>query len=360
MLIALQGIFQLSNRDEKASDFVSEKDELDGILKSSVPGLVPDSRKSVLSIRSLDNSKPDSGATGHALLVDPSVFNMGTLLPPSLSFLTRLKDVVPPSSELATSTLTRFLDDFLVNVFVPQMEETLGEMCGQTFLASDAFQVEPQWSLYSRRPIFRSTTKFLNLVTAFCKMLDNLPHDQAFSQLIITQMVEYYNKCYDWFKSMVSRAQFKAGTERQLKRSASLAESGAVRDAVSDLEEARPEERVELLNRATTVLIDATKAAPVEESDLLLDQKLLGTLCTLYSSLKWLAGKIARLRFISSRAIDSSRGGPRQGKLQPRWTLIGEASPEDATVYLPLNPETAGYVLLTDKSTGGANLEQRL
>jgi exocyst complex component 4 len=35
-------------------------------------------------------------------------------------------------------------------------------------------------------------------------MLDNLPHDQAFSQLIITQIMTYYDKCYGWYKGKIS------------------------------------------------------------------------------------------------------------------------------------------------------------
>lgn len=31
-------------------------------------------------------------------------------------------------------------------------------------------------------------------------MLDNLPQDQAFTQLIISQMVTYYDKCCGWYK----------------------------------------------------------------------------------------------------------------------------------------------------------------
>lgn len=32
-------------------------------------------------------------------------------------------------------------------------------------------------------------------------MLDTLPQDQTFTQLIISQMVTYYDKCCGWYKS---------------------------------------------------------------------------------------------------------------------------------------------------------------
>ena len=51
----------------------------------------------------------------------------------------------------------------------------------------------------------RGTVAFLDLITAFCKMLDTIPPDQAFGQLTIDLLTSYYDKCYDWFKDLVAR-----------------------------------------------------------------------------------------------------------------------------------------------------------
>lgn len=147
-------MFKLTDMDTKSAELIQEREDLEFILKSSVPGLVSDSKRPD-DVAANNNATLDGSATGHKLLVEPSVFNMGTLLPPSLDFLNRLKEVVPPGSDIVMSTLTSFLDDFLVNVFHPQLDETLIEMCAQTFIELDAFQQEPQWSNYSKRPIFK-------------------------------------------------------------------------------------------------------------------------------------------------------------------------------------------------------------
>lgn len=141
-------------------------------------------------------------------MIEPSVFNISLLLPPSLDFLQRLKDIVPVDSDIKISTLTSFLDDFLVNVFHPQLEETVTELCNQSLTELDAFQQDSQWSQHATRPIFRvriinfryiskllaktkqGTYMFFILIKAFCKLLDTIPQDPAFTQLIITQMVE--------------------------------------------------------------------------------------------------------------------------------------------------------------------------
>lgn len=102
-----------------------------------------------------DSLTIDGPVAGHKLLIDPNVFNISLLLPPSLSFLQRLKDIVPIDSDIAISTLTSFLDDFLVNVFQPQLEETVSELCTHSLIDIDAFQKYPQWSQHAMRPIFR-------------------------------------------------------------------------------------------------------------------------------------------------------------------------------------------------------------
>jgi exocyst complex component 4 len=152
-------MFKLTDMDNKSSDLISEREGLESILKTSVPGLVSDSKRTTSLDASNNVPTNDGSATGHKLLVEPSVFNMGILLPPSLIFLDRLKQVVPPSSDIVMSTLTSFLDDFLINVFLPQLDETLVDMCSQSFIEADAFQQDPQWELHAKKPIFKAGLK---------------------------------------------------------------------------------------------------------------------------------------------------------------------------------------------------------
>ena len=148
-------MFALADTNEKAVDIKVETENLQSILKSSVPGLVTGLRQAQSDRGLFINSAQDGSATGHKILVEPSIFNMGTLLPPSLDFLSRLKEIVPTNSNIATSTLTSFLDDFLVNVFQPQLEETMADLCNQVFSETDAFHQDTNWSEHSRKPILR-------------------------------------------------------------------------------------------------------------------------------------------------------------------------------------------------------------
>jgi hypothetical protein len=148
-------VFKLSEIDQKSADLAADQHDLDQILQASVPGLVSKSQVPSGSSRINATTTTDGPAAGHKLLVEPNVFNISSLLPPSLSFLQRLKDIVPHDSDIAMSTLTSFLDEFIINVFHPQLEETVTELCTQSFLELDAFQKDPQWSQHSIRPIFK-------------------------------------------------------------------------------------------------------------------------------------------------------------------------------------------------------------
>ncbi|KAJ8608006.1 hypothetical protein MRB53_039912 [Persea americana] len=298
-------LFKLAETDDKTSDLAIEREDLEFILKASVPGLVSSNTLSAAQKARADAMMlSDRSATGHKLLVTPSVFNMGVLLGPSLYFLNRLKDVVPPNSGVVASTLPSFLDDFLINVFYPQLDETLAELVTRCMIDLDAFQTIPSWAEYSAKPIFKGTVKFFEIIEGVCKMLDTLPHDQSFSQLVISQMRSYYDKCYTWSKALLHRT---TDAQPKVRLAADLATTGDVSKIVIDLLAAGDAATVTTLaNQESNALIALARSTTINEADLILDDKSLGSLCTLHTSMKWLAAKSQGLRFVSPRAVDVS------------------------------------------------------
>jgi exocyst complex component 4 len=348
-------LFQFSDADSKSVQMTTEYQELEGIIRAAVPGLMsgrkqdgkklPNRMESTIErhgSRRIASTAFDSknGVIGaHKSLVEPSVFNMSLLLPPTLGFLQRLKIIVPPGSDLVTSTLTSFLDNFLLNVFLPQLDETLGKLSDSVFEESDSFQQDPQWTKVARRPVFKGTSAFFALITAFCRMLDTIPHDQALSQLIITQMMRYYDRCYDWFRSLVSRVRDSDGTT--LKLSASLAQGpGDIHDTMQKLWTSEEADRQQL-EKETGLLILQTNEMPLRLDDIIQDRETISSLCVLYTSIKWLAIKIEQLRHITRNDADSSRTNAKPAT--KRWTLLNDATrvqDDQAPVYLPMTQET--------------------
>ncbi|KAJ6110300.1 hypothetical protein N7486_002535 [Penicillium sp. IBT 16267x] len=338
-------MFKLSDIDEN-SEMKAEQDELDEILKSSVPGLVSKSRQKAAAADATQSKQGNSG-TGHKLLLEPSVFNMRLLLPPSLSFIQRLKDIVPVDSDISMSTLTSFLDDFMVNVFLPQLDETVTDLCTLSFIAADAFTEDPQWTLVSPRPIFRGTVKFMTIVREFSKMLSSIPHDQAFTQLLIDQIVTYYNKCCGWYKAMVTKVSARNhGGEVRLKAAAAFAEAGDIHDVVDELWQHPGAKKKTLIDTEIDLLLKRTDSSPLEPYDIISDPKTVVALSLLYNSMQWLGSHLTKIRLVvdTSHEVSASTVSA-NGRPSRRWTLFGAMKPKrdsiSQPVHLPLNHDTA-------------------
>ncbi|KAI3323288.1 Sec8 exocyst complex component-specific domain-containing protein [Xylariaceae sp. AK1471] len=370
-------LFKFSEADQKSIEMATEYEALDNIIQTAVPGLTSNTRKSQpldkkASLIGKDSRKSTFGASldsrnppgSYKSLVEPSVFNMSLLLPPTLIFIQRLKAIVPPGSDLAASALTSFLDNFLVNVFQPQLDETLGKLSDSVLGEVDSFQQDSDWRLVARRPVFKGTTAFFTVVTAFCRMLGTIPHDQALSSLIISQMMRYYERCSAWFKSLVAKAQDTATTSQTLRFSAELATTeGDIQETIQRLWTSDTLDR-ELIEKEVGLLIMRTNEHPLDPSDVIQDRDVISSLCLLYTSMKWLSTKIVGLRHITRHNTDSSQ--PTMPKDQNRrWTLLNDPNKangeQHGPVYLPMTQDTvqsfdrivssyeelAGTVLLT-------------
>lgn len=352
---ARKDLFKFSDGDAKSVELTTELEALETIIQSAVPGLTTknrngaDKKASMIGMRSTDNgSKRDTGSyygrqttETHKSLVEPSVFNMSLLLPATLVFLQRLKNIVPPGSDLATSTLTSFLDNFLVNVFQPQLDETLAKLSDSIFSEMGSFAQDQEWSSVAKRPVLKGTTAFFAVVTAFCKMLGTIPHDQALSSLIVTQMMGYYERCLAWYKGLVTKAQDQPNGQQTMRASAKIAlEESELSDAVKKLWAEAPD--AETLETEARLLTEQACGNPLEMSDVIQDRDTISSLCLLYTSMKWLTIKISGLRHITNQDTDSSRPSlPRQSTR--RWTLMNDpskAGDDQGPAHLPMTQET--------------------
>jgi hypothetical protein len=179
-------------------------------------------------------------------------------------------------------------------------------------------------------------------------MLDNLPHDQAFSELIVSQLDTYAQKCAGWYKALVSRSQ-PTPSGRRVKAPAAWAESPDMEQLVSQIlqsDSTNSEQFDSLVEREIALLLQAVEAEPLDPADMLEDKKTITSFCLLYTSMRWLATMTAQLRHISDRATNSARGETAKERYNQRWTLLSSSEPRatGASVYLPLNQETAAYV----------------
>lgn len=101
------------------------EDELTRVLRDTMPGLVQAPSEGAVQA-TLATVGTDDRLLGvgqhHRLLIRPDAFHVSLLFQPTLSFLGRVADVLPSGLESARAS-SSVLDEFVLKVYLPQLEE---------------------------------------------------------------------------------------------------------------------------------------------------------------------------------------------------------------------------------------------
>ena len=122
-----QNVFRFADTDPKLSNKAlrSHEDELNRVLRDTVPGLVQGSSESTVQA-TLSTVGTDERLLGmdqhHRLLIKPDAFHVSVLFQPTLAFLDRIAEVLPSGLESARAS-SAILDDFVLKVYLPQLED---------------------------------------------------------------------------------------------------------------------------------------------------------------------------------------------------------------------------------------------
>lgn len=106
------------------------EDELNRALKDTVPGLVQATGESVAqsTLSAIGNDERLLGVgQHHRLLIKPDTFHVSVLFQPTLAFLERVTDVLPAGLD-STRAASTLLDEFVLKVYLPQLEEKVSSL----------------------------------------------------------------------------------------------------------------------------------------------------------------------------------------------------------------------------------------
>lgn len=109
----------------------------------------------------------------HRLLISPDAFHVSVLFQPTLAFLDRVADVLPSGME-SVRTSSAVLDEFVLKVYLPQLEEKVSflfhqavtgmfrlpiftSFSGRSLLGPEAFQPDPSSLRLSPEPLVKVT-----------------------------------------------------------------------------------------------------------------------------------------------------------------------------------------------------------
>ncbi|KAI8878211.1 hypothetical protein K501DRAFT_196399 [Backusella circina FSU 941] len=269
----------------------------------------------------IDKYANDISSKGHKLLIKPDAYNVSVLLKPTMAFLHRLKEVFPNYDDQNEEGFASFLDDFAVNVFLPQIEEKVMQLIQHATVGLDAFQDARDYKNYSKYPIAKSAVALISVVQSLCRTMHTMPfHTDEYVRLIEVVLLKFYEKCYQKFYSTVARGSAAATEQQQNNNGADvkISTSGdwAQDESLVGLLAQNPffnddsksnNEFIAALNQAEiTMEIKLKNDRLLESSELIFDSKKLIALGRLYHTLKWFVREIWNLRSTKSMVGSSS------------------------------------------------------
>lgn len=152
-----------------------------------------------------DTATEDRFTVKHRNLIPPNAFNVSTLFQPTLAFIERAERIIPPGFQDEIGSFSTVLEDFVVKVFLPQLDERVTASFQQAVSGYDAFQIDRRLASEIVKPPLKSSSRVMSLIHHLCVMLQTTPfHRENYSRLIVGVIVQYYQQCSARFKGELS------------------------------------------------------------------------------------------------------------------------------------------------------------
>ncbi|KDQ63373.1 hypothetical protein JAAARDRAFT_169127 [Jaapia argillacea MUCL 33604] len=301
-------VFRFADTDMKLATktLKQHEDELTRILRDTVPGLVHGSGETTLqsTLSSVGTAEDRLLGTGqhHRLLLKPDAFHVSLLFQPTLAFLARVADILPSGVETARASST-VLEEFVLRVYLPQLEEKVSLLFHQSITGPDAFQPDSSSTKLSPVPLIKASTQLMALVNSLCAMLRTTPfHQENYSRLILTVIIQFYQRCSDRFQDLVSLPQRSPDVLPRIAVAARWAQMVQLNPCLSELLNTPDHDlakKNQLCRQETHLeLFELLGDRTVKREDIITSTRNLSALCSLYHSVSWLATELNSLKTV--------------------------------------------------------------
>ena len=224
-------MFRFGDADSKLATrtIKPQEDELNRVLKDTVPGLVSGSTTDPTQQNTLALAIDErfASAAQHRLIVSPDAFHVPVVFHPTLIFLERTTEVLPSGIGLAEKirASSGFLDEFVLKRYLPLLEEKVQALllkavtgvlnCLEVILLElnydtgpAAFLADPSSKKLSSHPLVKASTELMSLINSLCAVQRTTPfHRDNYSRLILSIVMQFYQRCSDRFMELVSTAE---------------------------------------------------------------------------------------------------------------------------------------------------------
>ncbi|KAH7055486.1 Sec8 exocyst complex component-specific domain-containing protein [Auriculariales sp. MPI-PUGE-AT-0066] len=316
-------MFRFTESDGKATAKLLRKheDDLTRALKETVPGLT--------ALMTFGSSERFN-ATGnqHRLIVRPEAFHVTVLFQPSLVFLGRVAEILPPGLAETARDSSTLLDDFVLTVYFPQLEE-------RAVSGADAFQIDPTTERLSPQPLLKCTTHLMALTNSLCVMLRSTPfHRENYARLILGIVISFYQRCSERFHDLVS-------PDNMTNLWAQRPEVAACLSALDGVEPNSPQ-MARICRQETRVELNFLPGRDIRKADLIQSTRNITALGNLYHSLMWFVKQLQELKTQADDTVSPGQVHPLETPamatpLVPAPVPARPAAPVDDTLKLPLS-----------------------
>ncbi|KII94197.1 hypothetical protein PLICRDRAFT_171865 [Plicaturopsis crispa FD-325 SS-3] len=298
-------VFRFADTDIKLTNktLKQHEDELTRVLKDTMPGLVQGFSENA-ALATMSSVGTDDRLLGagqhHRVLIKPDAFHVSVLFQPTLCFLDRVSEILPSGQESARSS-SLVLDEFVLKVYLPQLEEKVSLLFRQAVTGPEAFQPDPSSARLSAQPLVKASTQLMALINSLCAMLRRTPfHRENYSRLILGVIIQFYQRCSDRFQDLVSlRSPEDPESEPRLTLAAQWAQRSDMNPCLSELmitPETDIAKRKQLYRQETHFESSFLAQGTVQKSDLVPSTRNLAALCSLYHSVAWFGAELNLLK----------------------------------------------------------------
>ncbi|KAI1789788.1 Sec8 exocyst complex component-specific domain-containing protein [Ganoderma leucocontextum] len=323
-------IFRFADTDAKIATKTlrQHEDELTRVLKGTVPGLVQGSESAVQATLAAVGTDDRLMGTGqhHRLLVHPNAFHVSVLFQPTLAFLDRISDILPSGLETARAS-SAVLDEFVLRVYLPQLEDKVSTLFHHTVTSPDAFEPDSASLALSSKPL--ASVQLIALINSLCAMLRTTPfHREDYSRLILTVIGKFYQRCSDRFSSLVTikGETSSSNDDGRIALAAQWAQKTELSPCLTELlkqlsGDSTAAEKTQLCRQETHLENSLLGEGAVSKDDLIVSIRNVSALASLYHSVTWFAAQLNSLK----GSPDGVLSAPSPHHLEPASALSPSA-----------------------------------
>ncbi|KAI8818997.1 Sec8 exocyst complex component-specific domain-containing protein [Fimicolochytrium jonesii] len=246
----------------------------------------------------VDTYAANAVVTGHRLLISADPYNILVVFGPTFGFVRRMETGLG----VKFSNLRVFLEEFVLSVFLPQMENRVLRYFNTYVNGIDAFHAEsaPETSPY---PLAKSTLALTVLIRGITRAVPHIPiHQSEAVQMIDVVLRSYYEKCLARFKALTSSNQPGADGGYSSIVSAAWVQDDEIFELLSeravyhdDATDAGSDFTTKLAHRETFAELALKKDRSFHRSELLLEHRTLKNLGSLHHSIEWFVEQTTHL-----------------------------------------------------------------